>query len=202
MVITGAPVEHMDFGEVKYWRELERIMDWTKDNVRSTLFICWAAQAALNHYYGIDKQPLTEKMFGVFPHRVLDRNSPLMRDFEDSFPIPVSRHTAVDESAAYACNELHVIAASDESGIGLMVSRDSRFVFATGHSEYDADTLAGEYFRDRNKGLEIAVPKNYFPDNSPEKSPIAYWHTHTRRLFQNWINDYVCPKISRAVETH
>lgn len=191
LIITGAPVEHMDFHDVQYWCELVRVMDWAKENTRSTLFICWAAQAALYHFYGIEKHPLPEKMFGVFPHRVLDRSCPLVRGFEDEFSIPVSRHTAVDEAAVHACSDLHVIAASDESGIGLMVSRDNRFVFATGHSEYDAETLANEYFRDVNKGLEIAVPKNYFPDDDPAESPTAYWHTHARLLFGNWIKHFV-----------
>lgn len=191
LIITGAPVEHMDFQDVKYWRELEHIMDWAKESVRSTLFICWAAQAALYHYYGIHKLSLPEKMFGVFPHRVLDRNCPLVRGFDDEFPIPVSRHTSVEEAAVHACSDLHVVAASDESGVGLMVSRDNRFVFATGHSEYDAGTLANEYFRDVNKGLEIAVPKYYFPEDDPAKTPAAHWRIHAKKLFQNWLNEYV-----------
>ncbi len=191
LIITGAPVEHMDFRDVKYWRELERVMAWAKENVFSTLFICWAAQAALYYHYGINKQPLPEKMFGVFPHRVLDRSCPLVRGFDDRFYIPVSRHTAIDEDAVYACDDLKVVATSRESGIGLMVSRDNRFVFATGHSEYDATTLANEYFRDVNKGLEISVPKYYFPDNDPTLSPIVRWRSHANLLFQNWLNYYV-----------
>ena len=193
LIITGAPVEHMDFSEVAYWRELERIMDWAAENVRSTLFICWAAQAALYHYYGIGKQPLPEKMFGVFPHRIPDKACPLVRGFDDEFSIPVSRHTSVDESAVYACSDLHVAAVSDESGIGLMVSRDSRFVFATGHSEYDADTLASEYFRDVNKGLNISPPKHYFPEDDPAQTPMVRWRAHAHLLFQNWLNAYVSP---------
>lgn len=191
LIITGAPVEQMEFSEVGYWRELERVMAWAKENVFSTLFICWAAQAGLNYFYGIRKRVLKEKMFGVFPHRVLDRSCKLVRGFDDEFFIPVSRHTAVDEEAVYASNRLRVVAASEESGIGLIVSDDERFVFATGHSEYDAGTLATEYFRDVNRGLPIAVPRHYFPDDDPARSPVVRWRSHANLLFQNWLNYYV-----------
>ena len=191
LIITGAPVEQMEFSEVGYWRELERVMAWAKENVFSTLFICWAAQAGLNYFYGIRKRVLKEKMFGVFPHRVLDRSCKLVRGFDDEFFIPVSRHTAVDEAAVYASNRLRVVAASEESGIGLIVSDDERFVFATGHSEYDAGTLATEYFRDVNRGLPIAVPRHYFPDDDPARPPIVRWRSHANLLFQNWLNYYV-----------
>ena len=191
LIITGAPVEQMEFSEVGYWRELERVMAWAKENVFSTLFICWAAQAGLNDFYGIRKRVLKEKMFGVFPHRVLDRSCKLVRGFDDEFFIPVSRHTAVDEAAVYASNRLRVVAASEESGIGLIVSDDERFVFATGHSEYDAGTLAAEYFRDVNRGLPIAVPRHYFPDDDPARPPIVRWRSHANLLFQNWLNYYV-----------
>lgn len=191
LIITGAPVEQMEFSEVGYWRELERVMAWAKENVFSTLFICWAAQAGLNYFYGIRKRALKEKMFGVFPHRVLDRSCKLVRGFDDEFFIPVSRHTAVDEEAVYASNRLRVVAASEESGIGLIVSDDERFVFATGHSEYDAGTLAAEYFRDVNRGLPIAVPRHYFPDDDPARPPVVRWRSHANLLFQNWLNYYV-----------
>lgn len=191
LIITGAPVEQMEFSEVGYWRELERVMAWAKENVFSTLFICWAAQAGLNYFYGIRKRALKEKMFGVFPHRVLDRSCKLVRGFDDEFFIPVSRHTAVDEAAVYASNRLRVVAASEESGIGLIVSDDERFVFATGHSEYDAGTLAAEYFRDVNRGLPIAVPRHYFPDDDPARPPVVRWRSHANLLFQNWLNYYV-----------
>lgn len=191
LIITGAPVEQMEFSEVGYWRELERVMAWAKENVFSTLFICWAAQAGLNYFYGIRKRALKEKMFGVFPHRVLDRSCKLVRGFDDEFFIPVSRHTAVDEAAVYASNRLRVVAASEESGIGLIVSDDERFVFATGHSEYDAGTLAAEYFRDVNRGLPIAVPRHYFPDDDPARPPVVRWRAHANLLFQNWLNYYV-----------
>ena len=191
LIITGAPVEQMEFSEVGYWRELERVMAWAKENVFSTLFICWAAQAGLNYFYGIRKRVLKEKMFGVFPHRVLDRSCKLVRGFDDEFFIPVSRHTAVDEAAVYASNRLRVVAASEESGIGLIVSDDERFVFATGHSEYDAGTLAAEYFRDVQKGLPIAVPRHYFPNDDPARPPVVRWRSHANLLFQNWLNYYV-----------
>lgn len=191
LIITGAPVEQMEFSEVGYWRELERVMAWAKENVFSTLFICWAAQAGLNYFYGIRKRALKEKMFGVFPHRVLDRSCKLVRGFDDEFFIPVSRHTAVDEEAVYASNRLRVVAASEESGIGLIVSDDERFVFATGHSEYDAGTLAAEYFRDVQKGLPIAVPRHYFPNDDPARPPVVRWRAHANLLFQNWLNYYV-----------
>lgn len=191
LIITGAPVEQMEFSEVGYWRELERVMAWAKENVFSTLFICWAAQAGLNYFYGIRKRVLKEKMFGVFPHRVLDRSCKLVRGFDDEFFIPVSRHTAIDEEAVYASNRLRVVAASEESGIGLIVSDDERFVFATGHSEYDAGTLATEYFRDVNRGLPIAVPRHYFPDDDPARPPVVRWRSHANLLFQNWLNYYV-----------
>ena len=191
LIITGAPVEQMEFSEVGYWRELERVMAWAEGNVFSTLFICWAAQAGLHHFYGVRKRALKEKMFGVFPHRVLDRSWKLARGFDDVFYIPVSRHTAVDEEAVYASNRLRVVAASEESGVGLIVSADERFVFATGHSEYDAGTLAAEYFRDVRKGLPIAVPRHYFPDDDPSRLPIVRWRSHANLLFQNWLNYYV-----------
>ena len=191
LIITGAPVEQMEFSEVGYWRELERVRAWAQEHVFATLFLCWAAQAGLNYFYGIRKRVLKEKMFGVFPHRVLDRSCKLVRGFDDEFFIPVSRHTAVDEEAVYASNRLRVVAASEESGIGLIVSDDERFVFATGHSEYDAGTLAAEYFRDVNRGLPIAVPRHYFPDDDPARPPVVRWRSHANLLFQNWLNYYV-----------
>ena len=201
LIITGAPVEQMDFREVGYWRELERVMAWAKENVFSTLFICWAAQAGLYYHYGIDKHPLPSKMFGVFTHRVLDRSCKLVRGFDDEFLIPVSRHTAIDEAAVYACPDLHVAAASPESGVGLIVSRDNRFVFATGHSEYDANTLANEYFRDVSKGLPIAIPQHYFPNDDPSQTPLLRWRGHANLLFQNWLNYYVYQETPYDLQT-
>ena len=191
LIITGAPVEQIPFEQVDYWPELERIMAWAKEHVFSTFFICWGAQAGLYYHYGIGKKLLSEKKFGVFPHSVLDRTCKLVRGFDDSFSIPVSRHTSTDEAAVYANPALQVVASSEESGIGLIVSADGRFVFATGHSEYDAGTLANEYFRDVNKGLPIAVPRNYFPGDDPAQPPRMSWRSHANLLFQNWLNYYV-----------
>lgn len=191
VIITGAPVEKLDFQDVRYWRELQDIMAWADDRVFSTLYICWAAQAGLYYHYGIEKHPLAEKMFGVFPHRVLTRESRLVRGFDDVFDIPVSRRTAVDERQVYSCPDLAVLAASQESGIGLIVSRDGRRVFATGHSEYNPDTLAKEYFRDVEKGLPIRLPRHYFPQDDPAQPPLVRWRSHANLLFANWLNYFV-----------
>ncbi|MDR2657420.1 MAG: homoserine O-succinyltransferase [Oscillospiraceae bacterium] len=190
-IITGAPVELMDFEDVRYWDELRMIMDWADRNVYSTLYICWAAQAALFHHYRIGKIELPRKMFGVFEHRVRDRNNPLMRGFDDAYYIPVSRHTAVNESALYACPDLNVLAVSEESGVGLVASRDGRRVFATGHSEYDADTLDKEYRRDLAKGMPIEKPRHYYPADDDTKPPMVRWRSHASLLFQNWLNYFV-----------
>jgi len=191
VIITGAPVEKMDFKDVRYWQELESIMAWADARAFSTLYICWAAQAGLYYHYGIEKRPLEKKMFGIFPHRVLTRESRLVRGFDDVFDIPMSRHTAVDEEQVYACKDLMVLAASQESGIGLIISRDGRRVFATGHSEYNPDTLANEYFRDLNKGLPIEIPKHYFPGDDPAQPPMVRWRAHANLLFANWLNYFV-----------
>jgi len=191
VIITGAPVEKMDFKDVRYWQELENIMAWADARAFSTLYICWAAQAGLYYHYGIEKHPLEKKMFGIFPHRVLTRESRLVRGFDDVFDIPTSRHTAVDEAQVYNCPDLMVLAASEESGIGLIISRDGRRVFATGHSEYNPDTLANEYFRDLNKGLPIEVPKYYFPGDDPAQAPVVRWRSHANLLFANWLNYFV-----------
>jgi len=188
LIITGAPVELMDFKDVKYWQELKSIMDWADSRVFSTLFICWAAQAGLFYHYGIDKHPLEKKLFGVFPHTVLNRQSKLMRGFDDVFYIPVSRHTALNEQDVYACGELSVLAASEESGIGIAISHDGRRVFATGHSEYAFDTLYHEYMRDINKGLNIDKPLHYFTNDNPSEAPLVRWRGHANLLFQNWLN--------------
>lgn len=191
VIITGAPVEKMDFKDVRYWQELEKIMAWADARAFSTLYICWAAQAGLYYHYGIDKKPLEKKMFGVFPHRVLTRESRLVRGFDDVFDIPMSRHTGLDEKQVYACEDLMVLAASRESGIGLIISRDGRRVFATGHSEYNPDTLAKEYFRDLDKGLAIDMPLHYFPGNDPHAAPLVRWRSHANLLFANWLNYFV-----------
>ncbi len=191
VIITGAPVEKLDFEDVHYWDELQSIMAWADERAFSTLFICWAAQAGLHYHYGIHKRPLEEKMFGVFPHRVLKKDSKLVRGFDDVFCIPVSRHTGLVEEEVLACKDLEILAVSEESGMGLITSRDGRRVFATGHSEYNANTLANEYFRDVNKGLEIKVPRHYFPEDDPHQSPIVRWRSHANLLFMNWLNYFV-----------
>ncbi|MDR3052153.1 MAG: homoserine O-succinyltransferase [Oscillospiraceae bacterium] len=191
LIITGAPVEQLNFDQVRYWDELRTVMAWADTHVYSTLFICWAAQAALFHYYGIEKHPLPRKMFGVFAHRVCDPRSPLLRGFDDSFAIPVSRHTTILEDEVRACPHLRVLAVSGESGVGLAVSLNGRRVFATGHSEYDPDTLAAEYWRDVEKGLDVAVPRHYYPGDDPQQQPLVSWRGHANLLFQNWLNYYV-----------
>ncbi|MCL1854251.1 MAG: homoserine O-succinyltransferase [Clostridia bacterium] len=191
LVITGAPVEQIEFVQVRYWEELLRVLEWADRHVFSTLFICWAAQAAMYHYYGIGKHPLPHKMFGVFEHRVCNPLSRLMRGFDDVFSIPVSRHTEIREKDVAACPLLELLAVSGESGVGLAQSTDGRRVFATGHSEYDAMTLDAEYRRDVQKGIGVSVPKHYYPDDDPDKAPVVRWRGHANLLFSNWLNYYV-----------
>lgn len=191
VIITGAPVEQMDFTDVAYWEELKRVMDWADSRAFSTLYICWAAQAGLYYHYGIQKQALPKKLFGVFETELTDRRDKLLRGFDDTFIVPMSRHTRVDEKAVAACEDLIVLARSDETGVALMRSRDGRRVFATGHSEYDRDTLAREYFRDLSKGLPIDMPRHYFPDDDPARAPRLRWHSHAGLLFCNWLNYFV-----------
>lgn len=191
VIITGAPVEKLDFDQVLYWDELKRVMDWADSHSFSTLYICWAAQAGFYYHYGIEKYTLPQKLFGVFDAALTDRRDKLLRGFDDVFTVPMSRHTQVDEAAIAACPELMILARSDETGVALARSRDGRRVFATGHSEYDRDTLAREYFRDVEKGLPIAPPKNYFPGDDPAKAPPLRWHSHANLLFANWLNYFV-----------
>ena len=191
MIITGAPVENMEFEEVDYWPELRKIMEWSKTNVHSTLHICWGAQAALYYYYGIPKHALDKKMFGIFDHKLCNSTEPLVRGFNDIFSAPHSRHTANNIDDIANNKHLKLLAASDEAGPYLIISKDGRRIFITGHPEYDADTLAGEYFRDVNKGLEIDVPKNYFENDNPENPPVVSWRAHANLLYSNWLNYYV-----------
>jgi homoserine O-succinyltransferase len=191
MIITGAPVEQMDFEEVHYWEELQQIMEWSKRNVTSTLHICWAAQAGLYHHYGVPKYALEEKLFGVFPHTVGIPNTKLLRGFDEMFFVPQSRHTEVRREDIERHPRLEILSESDEAGVYLVASKDGKQVFATGHSEYDPCTLKWEYDRDVNKGLDIAVPKNYYPDNDPSKEPYITWRAHANLLFSNWLNYYV-----------
>ena len=175
LIITGAPVEQMDFEDVNYWEELKEIMDWSKEYVASTLFLCWGAQAGLNHFYGIPKWSLKEKMFGVFRHRHNDGFSTLTRGLDDEFWVPHSRHTEVRKEDIIKNKELQILAESEESGVHLIVNENASQIFATGHWEYDRETLALEYFRDLDKGLEIDVPKNYFPENDDKRTPRLIW---------------------------
>lgn len=190
LIVTGAPVETLDYEDVDYWRELEEIFDWADHNVYSSIFICWGAQAALWHYYGVPKYPLKEKMFGIFPHKRLSYTEPLMRGFDDVFMAPHSRHTEVRTEDVRAAG-LKVLAESDKAGLYICMGKNGRQVFVTGHCEYDADTLAKEYFRDVGKGLKIKVPENYFPDDDPNNAPPLTWRSHGSLLFSNWVNYYV-----------
>lgn len=191
LIITGAPVEHMAFEEVDYWKELAAIMKWSRHNVFSTYHICWGAQAGLYYHYGIPKHPLGQKMFGVFPHKKTKENVKLMRGFDDVFYVPQSRHTETRREDILKCPELEILSESEESGVYIVASKDGRQIFVTGHSEYDKDTLAKEYFRDKEKGLPIAVPANYFQDDDPTKEPVVRWKGHANLLYVNWLNYYV-----------
>lgn len=188
LIITGAPVEQLEFEEVDYWDELCKIMDWSKKNVYSTMHICWGAQAGLYYHYGIPKYLLNEKMFGVFPHRITTENNPLLKGFDDVFYVPHSRHTEIRREDIEKVSELEIIAESDISGVHLVCDRTNRQYFITGHSEYDRDTLSNEFFRDLSKGLDIKIPYNYFPENDPEKTPKSQWFCHANLLFSNWLN--------------
>ena len=191
MIITGAPVETMDFEQVDYWPELCEIMDFSETNVYSTLHVCWGAQAGLYYHYGVHKQLLPEKMFGVFEHRVTRPSNPLVRGFDDVFCIPHSRHTETPAALIHACKELTVMAESDKAGVLLCMTEGGRQIFVMGHPEYDRYTLDGEYKRDRDKGLPIHVPENYYPEDNPEKKPLLSWRAHCNGLYTNWLNYYV-----------
>ncbi len=191
LIITGAPVEHLEFEDVEYWGELCEIMEWSKTNVYSTFHICWGAQAGLYYHYGIRKYKLDKKLFGVFPHRVEYKNPILMRGFDDVFMVPHSRHTTVMREDIEKVPELKILASSEEAGVYAVFTRGGRQVFITGHSEYDADTLKKEYLRDKNAGLPIEIPVNYFPDDDPEKEPLVTWRGHANLLYSNWLNYFV-----------
>lgn len=191
MIITGAPVEQMPFEQVEYWDELCRIMEWSKTHVFSTFHICWGAQAALYYHYGIPKYDLPEKLFGVFRHEVERRSNILMRGFDDSFMVPHSRHTSIHREAIEACPELKILASSKEAGVYAIATEGGRQVFVTGHSEYDADTLEKEYRRDKDAGLPIHVPWNYYPNDDDTQPPMVTWRSHANLLYQNWLNYFV-----------
>lgn len=190
-IITGAPVEQIPFEEVDYWEELKQIMEWTKTHVTSTLHLCWGAQAGMYYHFGIDKKPLPEKAFGLFWHKVLNRKIPLVRGFDDYFLAPHSRHTEVPMDAVRDDERITVLAESDEVGLFLAMANDGRQIFVMGHPEYDRVTLDGEYKRDLSKGLEIAMPKNYYPDDDPDKTPLLKWRATANNLYTNWLNYYV-----------
>lgn len=201
MVVTGAPVENMEFEQVDYWDELCRIFEWSKTNVYSSFFICWGAQAALYYKYGLRKYRLDRKMFGVFEHVLLDTFHPLMRGLDDKFWVPHSRHTEVRRGDIALIKDLQILSYSEKAGVHLLSDMECRNFFSTGHSEYDRDTLAKEYFRDAEKGLDIDLPENYFPDNDPAKTPEVKWRGAANIIFSNWLNYFVYQRTPYDLST-
>ncbi len=191
MIITGAPVEKMPFEEVEYWNELCEIMEWSKTNVHCTFHICWGAQAGLYYHYGVNKTPLDKKLFGVFKHKIEYKNTMLFRGYDDTFMAPHSRHTTVLREEIEKVPELQILASSEKAGVYAVKNQQSRQFFVFGHSEYDRDTLKKEYLRDKNAGLEIEVPENYFPDDDDTKEPVVSWKASANLLFSNWMNYFV-----------
>ena len=200
MIITGAPVEHLPFEEVEYWQELCEIMEWSKTHVHSTFHVCWGAQAGLYYHYGINKQDVPAKMFGVFPHTVEYKQSILFRGFDDVFMVPQSRHTTVLREDIERVDGLKILASSEQTGVYAVYAKNGGQIFITGHSEYDADTLKNEYLRDVSQGKPIAIPENYFPDNDPTKSPLVSWRGHAHLLFSNWLNYFVYQSTPYDIE--
>ncbi len=191
LIITGAPVENLEFDQVTYWDELCMIMEWSKSHVYSVLHICWAAQAALWYHYGIPKYALPRKMFGVFEHHALHPKHPILRGFDEIFLAPHSRHTEIRREDIEAVDDLELLASSEIAGPYIIADKNARRLYVTGHSEYDFDTLANEYFRDKSKGLDIELPYNYFPDDDPNRRPMNLWRGHANLLFSNWLNYFV-----------
>ena len=191
MIITGAPVEQLEFEDVDYWEELCKIMEWSKHNVYSTLHICWGAQAGLYYHYGIQKHKLKEKLSGIYNHTILDPHHPLMRGFDDTFCIPHSRYTGVREDDIRRNSALEILAVSELAGVAIVTNKSGRQVFVMGHAEYDRDTLASEYYRDENKGINPKVPYNYFPNDDASLTPPMVWRSNATLLFTNWLNYYV-----------
>ena len=191
MIITGAPVENMEFEEVEYWEEMVKIMDWSDRNVTSTIYLCWAAQAGLYHHYGLQKKKLPHKMFGLFWHKVLNRKIPLVRGFDDVFLAPHSRHTEVPIEDIRACGKITILAESEEAGFFLGMAKEGRQIFVMGHPEYDRVTLDGEYKRDLGKGMDIRLPKNYYQNDDASVKPLLMWRAHANNLYTNWLNYYV-----------
>ena len=202
MIITGAPVEHLSFEEVEYWDELCNIMDWSKEHVHSTFHICWGAQAALYHHFGIPKYPLKKKLFGVFRHHATRSNYILLRGFDDEFMAPHSRHTTVRIEDIQNCPALKILAVSDEAGVYAVTTENGRQVFIMGHSEYDPLTLEKEYLRDRNNGLPISLPVNYYPDDDDTKHPVVSWRSHANLLYANWLNYMVYQTTPYELSAH
>ena len=191
LIITGAPVENIPFEEVIYWKELTKVMEWSKTHVYSTMYICWGAQAALYYHYGIKKYPLKEKLFGIYPLKLDDSNIGLFRGFDEIFYMPQSRHTEVKEEDINKVQELEILSKSPEAGVSIVRTKDKRRIFVTGHMEYDRMTLANEYERDIKLGKEISVPFNYYPEDNPEEIPLFKWRGHANLFFINWINHHV-----------
>lgn len=191
MIITGAPVEQLEFEQVDYWKELCEIMDYAKENVFSTLYVCWGSFAGLYHHYGIKKYGLERKMSGIFMNERCVEGEPLMRGFDDTFPIPQSRHTTLHKEDVLACKDLVILAESAEAGVTIVKSKDNREIFMTGHLEYDTMTLAQEFFRDIDKGMKVPLPKNYFPMNIANRMPTSYWRATAHLFYSNWLNYYV-----------
>ena len=200
MIITGAPVEQMDFEEVTYWDEITEIFDWARTHVTSTLYICWAAQAGLYHFYGVPKYDLPAKMFGVFRHTSREPYVPIFRGFDDEFYVPHSRHTEIRREDVMKVPDLTLLSESEESGVYMAMARGGREFFITGHSEYSPYTLNDEYMRDVNKGLPIAVPRNYYRNNNPALGPVVRWRGHANLLFTNWLNYYVYQETPFRIE--
>lgn len=200
MIITGAPVEQMEFEEVNYWEEVTRIFNWASTHVTSTLYICWAAQAGLYHFFGIPKYDLPKKMFGVFRHTVREPQLPIFRGFDDEFYVPHSRHTEIRRSDVMKADGLKLLSESEESGVYMAMSRGGREFFITGHSEYSPYTLNDEYVRDVNKGLPMAVPRNYYRNDDPAQGPVVRWRGHANLLFTNWLNYYVYQETPFHIE--
>ncbi len=201
MIITGAPVEQMEFEEVEYWNELCEIMEWSKTHITSVLHICWGAQAGLYYHYGVGKVPLEEKMFGIFSHTVEYKNSMLFRGFDDEFMVPHSRHTTVLRTEIEEKTRLKILASSEEAGLYALMSNKGRQIFIMGHSEYDSDTLQKEYERDKNLGLSIKIPKNYFPNDDDTQKPLSTWRSHANLLFTNWLNYFVYQSTPYDIRT-
>lgn len=200
MIITGAPVEHLDYSEVNYWQEITEIFDWARTHVTSVMYICWAAQAGLYYHYGVPKYPLPSKMFGIFPQVPSDTCLPIFRGFDDVFYMPHSRHTEIKREDILKVPELSIIAESEQSGVSMVMARNGREIFVTGHSEYSPNTLDTEYRRDLAKGLPIEMPVNYYRNDDPDQGPLVTWRGHGNLLFTNWLNYYVYQETPYNIE--